>query len=73
MIGGGAAYRWLALDEINDFGVVDLGHVGDFDVHILLRVLLHRGLENGLIEGGLQLLIGEVDAELRKRGGRERW
>jgi hypothetical protein len=62
----------LALDELDDLGVVNLGHVSHLDVDVLLGILLHRRVEDGLVEGSLQLLVGEVDAELRGGGVRER-
>jgi len=57
---------WLALDELDHLLIIDLGHVCDLDIDVLLSIFLHGGVEDGLIERGLKLLVREVNAQLLK-------
>jgi hypothetical protein len=59
----------VTLDERDDRRVVLKGHAADVDA--LLRVLGEDGLEDGLGEHALELLVGKVDAQLLERVVRE--
>ena len=55
----------LRLDQLHHLGVVLVRHARHVDP--LLLVLSKHRLEDGLVEHALELLVGEVDAQLLER------